>query len=134
MAKIRAIFADEPGRHQVLTNISTWLNFTTVRNENWRNGNVVLLGDAAHTARFSTGFGTTLDMEDALELAGCLQEDTGADAALAAYEAARRPVAESTHRAAQASMEWFEDIDQYKDQDPTRFCINLLTRSRQYRL
>lgn len=133
-AKIRAIFADELGGHQILTNNSKWLNFTTVRNKNWRNGNVVLLGDAAHTAHFSIGFGTKLAMEDALELAACLHEHAGVNAALEAYEAERRPVVESTQRAAQASMEWFENIDHYKDQDPARFCINLLTRSRPYRL
>jgi anthraniloyl-CoA monooxygenase len=130
VAKIRAIFAEELDGHQVLTNNSKWLNFTTVRNENWRNGNVVLLGDAAHTAHFSIGSGTKLAMEDALALAACLHEHAGVDAALAAYEAERRPVVESTQRAAQASLEWFENIGQYKDQDPTQFCFNLLTRSR----
>ena len=52
------------------------------------------------------------------------------EAALAAYETERRPVVESTQRAAQASLEWFENIGQYKDQDPVQFCFNLLTRSR----
>jgi anthraniloyl-CoA monooxygenase len=37
---------------------------------------------------------------------------------------------ESTQRAAQASLEWFENIGRYKDQDPVQFCFNLLTRSR----
>ncbi len=134
VTKIRAIFADELGGHQVLTNNSKWLNFTTVRNKNWRKGNVVLLGDAAHTAHFSIGFGTKLAMEDALELADCLRERTGVDAALEAYEARRRPVVEATQRAAQASMEWFEDIDKYKNQHLEQFSINLLTRSRPHRL
>ena len=130
VAKIRAIFADELGGHQVLTNNSKWLNFTTVRNENWRHGNVVLLGDAAHTAHFSIGSGTKLAMEDALALAACLHEHGDLGQALAAYESERRPVVESTQRAAQASLEWFENIGQYKDQGPTQFCFNLLTRSR----
>ena len=64
IAKIRAIFADELDGHEVLSNNSKWLNFTTVRNESWRHGNVVLLGDAAHTAHFSIGSGTKLAMED----------------------------------------------------------------------
>ena len=74
-------------------------------------GNVVLLGDAAHTAHFSIGSGTKLAMEDALALAACLHE-TRRDvaAALAAYEAERRPVVASTQRAAQASLEWFENL------------------------
>ncbi|ALE04655.1 salicylyl-CoA 5-hydroxylase (plasmid) [Arthrobacter sp. ERGS1:01] len=130
VAKIRDIFAEELAGHQVLTNNSKWLNFTTVRNENWRNDNIVLLGDAAHTAHFSIGSGTKLAMEDALALAACLHEHASVDAALSAYEAERRPVVESTQRAAQASLEWFENIGQYKDQDPAQFCFNLLTRSR----
>jgi anthraniloyl-CoA monooxygenase len=130
VAKISAIFADELGGHQVLTNNSKWLNFTTVRNESWRAGNIVLLGDAAHTAHFSIGSGTKLAMEDALALAACLHEHGSVVQALAAYEAERRPVVESTQRAAQASLEWFENIGQYKDQDPVQFCFNLLTRSR----
>ncbi len=128
--RIREIFAEELGGHQVLTNNSKWINFTTVRNRSWRRGNVVLLGDAAHTAHFSIGSGTKLAMEDALALAACLHEHAGLEEALAAYEAERRPVVESTQRAAQASLEWFESIGQYKDQEPEQFAFNLLTRSR----
>jgi anthraniloyl-CoA monooxygenase len=90
----------------------------------------VLLGDAAHTAHFSIGSGTKLAMEDALALAACLHEQPGVEAALAAYEDERRPVVESTQRAAQASLEWFEQIGQYLRQEPLQFAFNLLTRSR----
>ncbi|MGW6174136.1 bifunctional salicylyl-CoA 5-hydroxylase/oxidoreductase [Arthrobacter sp. NPDC055138] len=130
IAKIREIFADELEGHQVLANNSKWLNFTTVRNASWRHGNVVLLGDAAHTAHFSIGSGTKLAMEDALALAACLHEHPNVDAALEAYETERRPVVESTQRAAQASLEWFERVGQYTGQDPVQFSFNLLTRSR----
>lgn len=130
VAKIREIFAEELNGYEVLTNNSKWINFTTVRNQSWRKGNVVLLGDAAHTAHFSIGSGTKLAMEDSLALAACLHEHPDVDSALAAYEAERRPVVASTQRAAQASLEWFERIGQYKDQDPTQFAFNLLTRSR----
>ena len=130
IAKIREIFADELGGHQVLANNSKWLNFTTVHNESWRHGNVVLLGDAAHTAHFSIGSGTKLAMEDSLALAACLAEHERMDEALEAYEVERRPVVESTQRAAQASLEWFENIGQYVEQEPVQFCFNLLTRSR----
>ncbi|WP_423126224.1 bifunctional salicylyl-CoA 5-hydroxylase/oxidoreductase [Kocuria palustris] len=128
--RIREIFADELEGHQILTNNSKWISFTTVRNENWRHGNIVLLGDSAHTAHFSIGSGTKLAMEDALALAACLHEHDDVAQALEAYETERRPVVESTQRAAQASLEWFETIGQYKDQDRTQFCFNLLTRSR----
>jgi anthraniloyl-CoA monooxygenase len=130
IARIAEIFADELGDHRVLSNNSKWLSFTTVRNARWHHGNVVLLGDAAHTAHFSIGSGTKLAMEDALALAACLHEHEGLDAALTAYETERRPVVESTQRAAQASLEWFENIGLYADQEPTQFCFNLLTRSR----
>ncbi len=102
----------------------------TVRNDRWRHGNVVLLGDAAHTAHFSIGSGTKLAMEDALALAACLREQPDPDAALTAYEAERRPVVVSTQRAAQASLEWFENLGQYTAQDPRQFAFNIMTRSR----
>ncbi|WP_151772310.1 bifunctional salicylyl-CoA 5-hydroxylase/oxidoreductase [Streptomyces abyssomicinicus] len=130
VARIAEIFADELKGHRVLTNNSKWLNFTTVRNERWHDGNVVLLGDAAHTAHFSIGSGTKLAMEDALALAACLHENAGVAEALEAYQAERKPVVESTQRAAQASLEWFENIGMYAGQDPAQFVFNLLTRSR----
>ncbi|MFI5496716.1 bifunctional salicylyl-CoA 5-hydroxylase/oxidoreductase [Actinoplanes sp. NPDC051859] len=128
--KIKEIFAAELAGHDVLTNNSKWLNFTTVRNQHWHDRNVVLLGDAAHTAHFSIGSGTKLAMEDALALAACLHEHPTLAAALQAYETERKPVVESTQRAAQASLEWFENIGMYAGQDPAQFCFNLLTRSR----
>jgi anthraniloyl-CoA monooxygenase len=130
ISKIRTIFADELAGFEILANNSKWLNFTTVRNRSWRHGNIVLLGDAAHTAHFSIGSGTKLAMEDSLALAACLHEHPDLESALAAYETERRPVVESTQRAAQASLEWFERIGQYRGQDPTQFAFNLLTRSR----
>ncbi|MFS8096811.1 bifunctional salicylyl-CoA 5-hydroxylase/oxidoreductase [Lentzea alba] len=128
--RIRELFAEELAGHQVFANNSKWLSFTTVRNERWHHGNLVLVGDAAHTAHFSIGSGTKLAMEDSLALAACLHEHSGVEAGLTAYEAERRPVVESTQRAAQASLEWFENIGMYAGQEPTRFCFNLLTRSR----
>lgn len=128
--RIREIFAEELSGHQVLANNSKWLNFTTVRNETWRKDNIVLVGDAAHTAHFSIGSGTKLAMEDSLALAACLHEHPSVEAALEAYEQERRPVVASTQRAAQASLEWFENIGQYAVQEPEQFTFNLLTRSR----
>ena len=130
IARIRELFADELAGHELFANNSKWLSFTTVRNQRWHHGNVVLVGDAAHTAHFSIGSGTKLAMEDSLALAACLHEHPDIESALAAYEAERRPVVESTQRAAQASLEWFENIGMYACQDPNQFCFNLLTRSR----
>src|SRR6266568_5041799 len=127
---IRGLCADVLGGHELFANNSRWVTFTTVRCGTWRHRNVVLLGDAAHTAHFSIGSGTKLAMEDALALAACLHEQGSVEAALTAYEAERRPVVASTQRAAQASLEWFENIGQYADQDPHQFAFNIVTRSR----
>ncbi len=130
ITKVRELFADILGGHQVMANNSKWLSFSTIRNETWRHGNVVLLGDAAHTAHFSIGSGTKLAMEDALALAACLHENGDVDSALDAYETERRPVVLSTQRAAQASLEWFENLGQYVHQEPEQFAFNIMTRSR----
>jgi anthraniloyl-CoA monooxygenase len=130
IAEIRKLCAGVLGGHEVFGNNSRWLNFATVRCASWRHGNIVLLGDAAHTAHFSIGSGTKLAMEDALALAACLHEQPDVAAALAAYEAERRPVVASVQRAAQASLEWFENIGAYTEQDPPQFAFNIITRSR----
>ncbi|WP_410630697.1 bifunctional salicylyl-CoA 5-hydroxylase/oxidoreductase [Amycolatopsis sp. cmx-4-83] len=130
IALIRELCADVLDGHQVMANNSKWVSFGTVRCETWVHENVVLLGDAAHTAHFSIGSGTKLAMEDALALAACLHENDGVAEALKAYERERRPVVTSTQRAAQASLEWFENIAQYAHQEPPQFAFNILTRSR----
>jgi anthraniloyl-CoA monooxygenase len=137
--RVSELLGDVLGDHALLANNSRWLSFATLSCETWRDGNVVLLGDAAHTAHFSIGSGTKLAMEDALALAACLYEHAGPSgagrsddiaAALAAYEAERRPVVASTQRAAQASLEWFENLGQYAAQEPEQFAFNIMTRSR----
>jgi anthraniloyl-CoA monooxygenase len=130
IAKVRELFAGVLDGHEVMANNSRWIRFTTVRNEHWVNGNVALLGDAAHTAHFSIGSGTKLAMEDALALAACLHEESSLDAALKSYETERKAVVASTQRAAQASLEWFENLAQYVDQEPLQFGFNIMTRSR----
>ncbi|WP_141308212.1 bifunctional salicylyl-CoA 5-hydroxylase/oxidoreductase [Streptomyces spinoverrucosus] len=124
------IFADALGGRPLTSNNSTWTTFRTVVNESWSHGNVVLLGDAAHTAHFSIGSGTKLAVEDALALAACIQEQPSIETALTAYEEERKPVVASTQRAARASLEWFENLSLHLDQRPRQFAFNLLTRSR----
>src|SRR5437764_1377704 len=100
-----ALFAEELDGRTLLANNSKWINFVTVRCRRWCTRNVALIGDAAHTAHFSIGSGTKLAMEDAVALAWTFRnggEDVAA--ATAAYEAERRPIVESTQRAAQASL------------------------------
>ena len=124
------VFGDALDGAALVGNNSRWIRFPTVRTRRWRDGNVLLIGDAAHTAHFSIGSGTKLAMEDALALAACLHENPTVETALIAYETERRPVVESAQRAAQASLEWFENIGQYMGQEPVQFAFNLLTRSR----
>lgn len=124
------IFADALGNRPLRSNNSSWTVFRTVVNAHWSYGNTVLLGDAAHTAHFSIGSGTKLAVEDALALAACVEEQPTLSAALAAYERERRPVVESTQRAAAASLRWFEELALYLGQPPRQFAFNLLTRSR----
>src|SRR5262249_30847123 len=66
------LFARELEGHRLLKNRSLWRSFPTVKNAHWHWNNVVLIGDAAHTAHFSIGSGTKLAMEDALALAAAL--------------------------------------------------------------
>ncbi len=130
IARVAELMRGVLGGHALLANNSRWLSFGTLSCGSWRDGNIVLLGDAAHTAHFSIGSGTKLAMEDALALAACLHENDTVPAALAAYEGERRPVVASTQRAAQASLEWFENLGQYAGQEPEQFAFNIMTRSR----
>ena len=129
-----ALFADWLGGHALLSNAkhlrgSAWLNFPRVACANWRDGKVVLLGDAAHTAHFSIGSGTKLAFEDAIRLAETLTEAKDLDAGLVAYEAERRVEVLKLQSAARNSTEWFETIDRYVGLDPLQFTYSLLTRS-----
>jgi anthraniloyl-CoA monooxygenase len=129
LAFCERLFAAELAGHRLLSNRSIWRSFPTIRNARWHHENVVLIGDAAHTAHFSVGSGTKLAIEDAIALGGALTRERTVATALAAYEAARRPPVESLQRAAQASLQWFEDTERYLDLDPIQFSFTLLTRS-----
>ncbi len=107
-----------------------WLNFTRVGNEHWTDGNVVLVGDAAHTAHFSVGSGTKLAMEDAIGLVDALVTLEGdLSRALPQYEAARKIEFLKLQNAARNSTEWFENVARYATLPPEQFAYSLLTRS-----
>lgn len=130
-ARCAKIFSEALRGRPLRGNRSAWTQFRTVVNAHWSHGNVALVGDAAHTAHFSIGSGTKLAVEDALALAEAVDAAEGdVPAALAAYEAARRPAVASTQRAAAASSRWFEELAGYVDQPARQFAFNLLTRSR----
>jgi 2-polyprenyl-6-methoxyphenol hydroxylase-like FAD-dependent oxidoreductase len=108
---------------------SRWLQFKEVTNQTWCHGNVVLVGDAAHTTHFSMGFGTRLAMIDAAVLAQCLLEnplDLGA--AIGQYDRVRRPVLAQNQAGARTSMAWFENVEHYLDRDAVAFAYALAGR------
>ena len=124
------LFAEELRGHRLLKNRSLWRNFPTVRNGAWHHRNIVLIGDAAHTAHFSIGSGTKLAMEDAIALCRALERHAEVEKALVAYEEERRPEVERLQRAAQVSLEWFEQTERYHGRlEPIQFVMSLLTRS-----
>ncbi len=129
LAYCQALFAEELEGHDLIANNSIWRSFPTIRCRRWAVDNVVLMGDAVHTAHFSIGSGTRLGMLDAIALRDALQAEPSIAASLAVYEGGRRPAVESLQRAAQASLEWFEDAERYMELEPIQFAFTLLTRS-----
>ncbi len=130
IAYLEKLFARHLQGNSLLPNKSSWLDFVTVKNENWRDGNVILLGDAAHTAHFSIGSGTKLAMEDAILLADAIDTHDDVAKALDAYESERRPLVARTQRVAQGSQRWFETVRRYRDTEPLDFAFNILSRSK----
>jgi anthraniloyl-CoA monooxygenase len=130
LSACEALFAEELRGHRLLSNRSLWTDFMLVRNESWHHGNVVLLGDAAHTAHFSIGSGTKLAMEDAIALAQAFQRHPrDLERALVDYELERQPVVERFQQAAGDSAAYFTRVARYAHMDPMPFAFNLLTRS-----
>jgi anthraniloyl-CoA monooxygenase len=127
----QAVFASELGGASLVANGSRLLRFPEVRNQRWSAPGVVLLGDAAHTAHFSVGSGTSMAMEDAAELASCLTRFARLPDAFRAYEAARRPVTESVQASAWASSQLWERLEREAGRDASQVMLRLLTRTGQ---
>jgi anthraniloyl-CoA monooxygenase len=108
---------------------SAWLNFPRIVCERWHRGNLILMGDAAHTAHFSIGSGTKLAFEDAIKLAQVLHGGKPLAEALAEYHGERQVEVLKLQNAARNSTEWFENIDRYANLQPLQFAYSLLTRS-----
>jgi anthraniloyl-CoA monooxygenase len=120
--------------HRLMSNArhlrgSAWLNFHRVLCEAWHHRNVVLIGDAAHTAHFSIGSGTKLAMEDAIALSRTLCEQPRITRALELYQQERSTEALRLQSAARNRMEWFENVARYSHLDPIQFSYTLLTGS-----
>jgi anthraniloyl-CoA monooxygenase len=128
------LFAPWLDGHALISNAthrarSPWQQFVRVSNEVWHTDNVVLVGDAAHTAHFSIGSGTKLAMEDAIVLARELAAKRPLAESFAAYQAERQLEALRLQNAARNSMEWFENVKRYTHLEPEQFAYSLLTRS-----
>ena len=124
------VFANDLHGHPLLSNNSKWINFVNVRNDHWSTQNVVLLGDALHTAHFSIGSGTKLALEDAIALYKCFGETLDVRAALSEFERVRKPIIEEYQEAAYESLIWFENVKDYMSLSPLPFAFKLMTRSK----
>ena len=130
------LFVKYLGGHRLISNAAhlrgsaAWLNFRRIKCERWSSGNVILLGDAAHTAHFSIGSGTKLALEDAIKLADVLnRKGLSLEAALDEYQAERSLEVLKLQNSARNSTEWFETLERYTHFEPLQFAYSLLTRS-----
>jgi anthraniloyl-CoA monooxygenase len=128
-AYLAEVFAPDLNGQPLLSNNSKWINFVLVKNTRWSFENVVLLGDALHTAHFSIGSGTKLALEDAITLKESFDEASNVAAALQRFEALRKPIIEDYQAAAYESMLWFENARQYMHLAPIELAYVLMTRS-----
>jgi salicyloyl-CoA 5-hydroxylase len=137
---LEKLFAEQIDGGPLLVNNSRWSNFRTWRTQRWRHRAgrtaVALLGDAAHTAHFSVGSGTKMAMEDAIALVAALDaagprpSADAVDAALAQYEAARRPQVTRIQDAARPSLSWWEHFGRsYEHLPPWQFAFHFFSRS-----
>ena len=128
------LFGKYLGGHPLMSNAlhlrgSAWLNFNRVLCKRWHHRNLVLIGDAAHTAHFSIGSGTKLAMEDAIELTARVAHATDVAAGLARYQEERSLEALKLQSAARNRMRWFEEVARYVNFEPWQFTYSLLTGS-----
>jgi anthraniloyl-CoA monooxygenase len=124
------VFTEALGGRRMLSNRSLWINFPWVRCRSWHSENVVLVGDAAHTAHWSIGSGTKLALEDSIALARAFVKRGGAvEAALAEYELERQPPVERFQEASRVSCEYFESVGRYLGFEPLDFAYQLMTRT-----
>ncbi|MET9827724.1 FAD-dependent monooxygenase [Streptomyces sp. NPDC006385] len=125
LALLEKLFADALDGHPLTGRADAdgrarWRNFRTLTNRTWHRGNLVLLGDAAHTTHYSIGAGTTLALEDAIALAGALHAHATLPRALADYEQRRKKALLPAQSAARHSAQWYEHLPRYIDLPPQR--------------
>lgn len=123
------VFAATLDGHPLVSNKSIWRNFPWIWNENWSSGNMVLIGDALHSAHFSIGSGTRLAIEDAIALTKALEAEADIPAALALYQAERKPIVKKLVTAARTSADWYEHFPEHMKLDLMDFAYSYITRS-----
>ena len=123
------VFAEVLGGGMLISNKSVWRNFPWIWNERWFFKNMVLIGDALHSAHFSIGSGTRLAIEDAIALAKSLETEAHIATALARYEADRKPIVKKLVTAARASADWYEKFPEHMRLAPSDMAYSYITRS-----
>jgi 2-polyprenyl-6-methoxyphenol hydroxylase-like FAD-dependent oxidoreductase len=123
------LFAATLSCHPLVSNKSVWRNFPWIWNERWSHQNMVLIGDALHSAHFSIGSGTRLAIEDAIALTKALEAEAHISAALARYEAERKPIVKKLVTAARTSADWYEKFPEHMKLDLMDFAYSYITRS-----
>ncbi|MGJ4880804.1 FAD-dependent monooxygenase [Bradyrhizobium sp. HKCCYLRH1065] len=123
------VFAATLDGHALVSNRSVWRNFPWVWNEHWWHRNMVLIGDALHTAHFSIGSGTRLAIEDAIALAKALDAETSLSDGLARYQAERQPIVKKLVTAARTSSDWYESFPAHMTLSLLDFAYSYITRS-----
>jgi 2-polyprenyl-6-methoxyphenol hydroxylase-like FAD-dependent oxidoreductase len=123
------VFAATLSGHPLVSNKSVWRNFPWIWNERWSHQNMVLIGDALHSAHFSIGSGTRLAIEDAIALTKALEAEAHISAALARYEAERKPIVKKLVTAARTSADWYEKFPEHMKLDLMDFAYSYITRS-----
>lgn len=108
-----------------------WRRFPHIECGHWHHANIVLLGDAAHTAHYSLGSGTKLALEDGITLAQQVFSCEGSlGSRLDAYQAIRQARVRDIQRLANNSNYWFERLADFSDLSAEQFACSLLTRTR----
>jgi 2-polyprenyl-6-methoxyphenol hydroxylase-like FAD-dependent oxidoreductase len=123
------VFASTLDSHGLVSNKSVWRNFPWVWNERWSFENLVLIGDALHSAHFSIGSGTRLAIEDAIALAKALEAERSIGDALARYQIERQPIVKKLVTAARTSADWYTKFPEHMKLDPMDFAYSYITRS-----
>jgi 2-polyprenyl-6-methoxyphenol hydroxylase-like FAD-dependent oxidoreductase len=123
------VFAATLDGHGLVSNKSMWRNFPWIWNERWSFKNMVLIGDALHSAHFSIGSGTRLAIEDAIALTKALEAEPDVATALARYQGERQPIVKKLVTASRTSADWYAKFPGHMKLGLMDFAYSYITRS-----